>query len=540
MSTHAEPVGWTGRVRRAVWEAYPPERLLPDDQPAYVSSWVYVFGVLTLASLISVVSSGIVLVIFGPAWWHVSSVGHFVNSLHLWSAEMFFFFMAVHLWGKFFMAAWRGRRALTWMVGAICFLASIATAFTGYLSQQNFDSQWIGTQAKDGLNASGVGAYFNVLNVGQMLVWHVILLPLALILLVSAHILLVRRRGVCPPLPAAEPREPAAEDPDYPRSPDPAAEWSGAKRRYDLIKELVSALGVVVLVTVVLSALFSSPDPKAVTAARWANANPADFLTTAVSELDRTSGTATYGPPYTHTPGAGQTIVDSLSLQRLVGVHIPIDTAQAFVLTPLSIGSKNNPPLAKALASYSSASPAQRRAWTSAYTKALDGVTFRDGAPVITPGNYGPVALMMRDLLAQAQSGGLDGALVATSHFYQTDYTKPLLFFSDGAYLENLAAQDNLLGDQWGMMNETGNYPGQAWLWLYTFWYQVPPLKTSDNADAQIWAIMALLSLGLVLVPFLPGVRSLPRHLRVYRVIWRDYYRRAEATRESPHFVVRQ
>ena len=52
--------------------------------------------------------------------------------------------MVVHLWGKFFMAAWRGRRALTWMTGAVAFLVSIATAFTGYLTQQNFDSQWIG------------------------------------------------------------------------------------------------------------------------------------------------------------------------------------------------------------------------------------------------------------------------------------------------------------------------------------------------------------------------------------------------------------
>ena len=31
------------------------------------------------------------------------------------------------------------------------------------------------------------------------------------------------------------------------------------------------------------------------------------------------------------------------------------------------------------------------------------------------------------------------------------------------------------------MMNETGNYPGQAWLWLYTFWYQVPPFSTSTQ-----------------------------------------------------------
>ncbi|MFJ8441283.1 hypothetical protein [Kitasatospora griseola] len=75
------------------------------------------------------------------------------------------------------------------------------------------------------------------------------------------------------------------------------------------------------------------------------------------------------------------------------------------------------------------------------------------------------------------------------------------------------------------MMNETGNHPGQPWLWLYTFWYQIDPFKTSENADAEIWAIMAVLSLALVLVPFVPGVRSIPRWTRVHRLIWRDYYR---------------
>jgi hypothetical protein len=34
-----------------------------------------------------------------------------------------------------------------------------------------------------------------------------------------------------------------------------------------------------------------------------------------------------------------------------------------------------------------------------------------------------------------------------------------------------------------------------------------------------------LLSLGLVLVPFIPGVRSIPRLIPIHRLIWRDYYR---------------
>ena len=47
------------------------------------------------------------------------------------------------------------------------------------------------------------------------------------------------------------------------------------------------------------------------------------------------------------------------------------------------------------------------------------------------------------------------------------------------------------------MMNETGNYPGQPWMWLYTFWYQVKPFSTSGNADALVWGLMALLTLDL-------------------------------------------
>ncbi|GAA1599699.1 cytochrome b N-terminal domain-containing protein [Kribbella karoonensis] len=193
---------WTVRLRERLSRTVPPGQLLPDRQPVYVSSWIYVFGVLTLTALLVVLASGAVLALGGPAWWHTSSTGHFVNSLHLWSVELFFAFMVIHLWGKFFMAAWRGRRALTWITGVLCFVGSIGTAFTGYLSQSNFDSQWISTQAKDGLNSVGVGAWFNVLNPGQMLMWHIALLPFVVGVVVVLHVILVRRHGVVPPIDA--------------------------------------------------------------------------------------------------------------------------------------------------------------------------------------------------------------------------------------------------------------------------------------------------------------------------------------------------
>ena len=191
----------------------PPDKLLPDKQPAYVSSWIYVFGVATIAAFLVVLFSGIVLAVKGPQWFHVSTIGLFFNSLHLWSVELFFFFMVIHLWGKFFMAAWRGRRALTWITGAIAFLGSIGTAFTGYTIQSNVDSQWITTQAKDGLNSVGIGSQFNVLNYGQMVLWHVMLLPIVVGVIVVVHVLLVRRRGVVPPFgePVTDVPEPRAD-----------------------------------------------------------------------------------------------------------------------------------------------------------------------------------------------------------------------------------------------------------------------------------------------------------------------------------------
>jgi len=200
----AERGTWTGKVRESTVRAFPPDRLLPDRQPAYVASWIYVFGALTIGAFIVVLLSGGVLAIEGPAWWHKSTAGLFVNSLHMWSTEFFFMFMVVHLWGKFFMAAWRGRRKATWITGVIAFVTSIGAAFTGYLSQQNFDSEWISTQAKDGINSTGIGAFWNVLNFGQMFMWHIVLLPLLVAVIIGIHVLLVRRRGVVPPFAPTE------------------------------------------------------------------------------------------------------------------------------------------------------------------------------------------------------------------------------------------------------------------------------------------------------------------------------------------------
>jgi hypothetical protein len=307
-------------------------------------------------------------------------------------------------------------------------------------------------------------------------------------------------------------------------------EWKGPYAHYDLIKELCVALGVVTLLAVVLTVLFSSPDDRPSTIAQWSSQAPADFLTTATSELAGTSKTAQYGPPYNHGTESVQHAA-FLKPQEWLGVSHPIDNAKDFVITPLQ-AIPGQPTLQSAISTYQSASLKQQTAWTDAYTKALGNAKANsDGSISVASGDYGPVPTMMTSLLSFAQSGGLDGALLTSKQFYQTDYTKPLLFMADGGVLSNRAQAEHLLGNQWGMMNETGSFPGQVWLWLYTFWYQIKPFTSSwaANADIAVMAVMGILSLAFVLVPLIPGVSDLPRKIPIYKLIWRDHYRELEA-----------
>jgi prepilin signal peptidase PulO-like enzyme (type II secretory pathway) len=519
---------WTGAVRRAGLRILPPGKLLPGRQPAYVASWIYVFGVATLAALFVAIASGFAIALGGPDWWHTNPVGHFFNSLHLWSVEIFMAFMVIHLWGKFWMAAWRGRRALTWMTGVLAFVASVVECFTGYLSQQNFDSQWISTNGKDAINATGLGGFFNLMNFGQMLLWHVVLIPVVLIAVVGAHVLLVRVRGVTHPLPVRRVR---GRDARRQAAEADTADWTGPTRVYDIVKEAVIATAIVIALVFVLAGVLSSPDEPSITIASWARLAPADFAGTTASELAGTSETATYGPPYNNASGSTQQI--GISWEKAAGVRIPVHPAVDFVLNPLAREAATNPTLGHALQEYLAAPAHTRSTWLDGYQKALTHVTFRNGNPVVPIGNYGPVPLMVSTELTLARSGALDADLIAGHQFYGTDFTKPLLFLEDGEYFAQQASAQHLTGSQWGVMNETGSYPGQPWLWLYTLWYQVPGFDNSANVDMIAIYLTGAATILLLALPFVPGLRDVPEIIPLHRLVWRNWDRRTRGGQGS-------
>ena len=301
---------------------------------------------------------------------------------------------------------------------------------------------------------------------------------------------------------------------------------------YDLVKEFLVALALVSVLVILLAAFLSSPDEPPLAIKGIARADPQGYVTTVVSELNGSSTIAGYGPPYNDGTGSVQyidfgTSKLGLSLQKLVGVHIPVDTATDFVLSPLSQAAVTNPALKSDLAKFNGASSQQQTSWENAYNSALGKAKVTGTSLSVPSCKCGPLPSMMSAMLRLGQSGAMDGLLLTSPRYYQTDYTRSLLFLVDNGAVADHAKAFNLLGSQWGVMNETGNYPGQAWLWLYTLFYQIAPYNTAWSANTDVLAILSvtILTLILLFLPWIPGLNRLPRYLKVYKLIWKDHYR---------------
>src|ERR1035438_2074819 len=242
---------------------------------------------------------------------------------------------------------------------------------------------------------------------------------------------------------------------------DDTQQWKGRYQPYDLVKEACIAVGVIALLTVVLTVLFSSPDDKPSTIAQWSRTLPVNFVTAAATELDGTSGTAGYGPPYNHNSKGVHAAF--LYPQKWLGVSHPINTANDFVIDPLKTV-PNDPTLQSAIAQYQAAPETTQKAWGEAFAKPLEEYAAAEeegkapprtvsldpttGAVTVQASGAGPVPTMMSSLLSLAKSGGLDGALLTGNQFFQTDYTKPLLFMADGGLLEKRAEAQHLRSEE--------------------------------------------------------------------------------------------
>jgi hypothetical protein len=294
---------------------------------------------------------------------------------------------------------------------------------------------------------------------------------------------------------------------------------------YDLLREGLILFLFWAVVIVVLAALLGAPDYPAVRGEDVAQRQPLAFLKTSATILAGNSSLQGYGPPYSPDTGNAQRFL-GVAPANWAGVTNPIDPPRDFILQPLGRVAILNPAAGDALRTYEAATTAQQQMWLKAYLAALDKATVAGGQVQLPAGAYGPVPALMTGMLNLGRAGLLEGALADAARLpFALDFTRALLFFQDDVD-HSVASTLDMLGGLWGISHETGPYPGPWWLWPYTFAYQIPPMSASPNGDLQVGVIITVLFLVTVFAPFVPVVNRLPRWLGVYRLIWRDWYRR--------------
>ncbi|MCF8567531.1 hypothetical protein LLE49_22685 [Alicyclobacillus tolerans] len=302
-------------------------------------------------------------------------------------------------------------------------------------------------------------------------------------------------------------------------------------KEFDLLKEGTLSFVILTIVVLVIAAVAGAPYRPAVTNADIATKDPVLFQKTALGYIDGSEDIATYGPPYNNGWHGNVTGVQSLggfAPQTWWGTPYPVNAARDFVLSPLAklATASGNSSLQNALNTYESASYAQQMTWNKNYRDALTKATVNGNQVTVPQGDYGPVQQMMQSELRFAQTGLLSGALAAQTNqgVYRWNVQNDLLFLQ-GDPLHQIAGNINMKGEQWGINHDEQAYPGPWWLTPYTFLYQVPPWSTASNADQLAAYTVAVLFLLLIFLPWIPGLRSIPRLLPVYRFIWRDWYR---------------
>ena len=299
---------------------------------------------------------------------------------------------------------------------------------------------------------------------------------------------------------------------------------------YDLLREGLIMFFLLAFVIVILAAFLSSPDYPTVRAEDVAKLQPLAYVETSANILAGNSSLQDYGPPYSPDNANAQQIL-GIAPATVLGVSNPIDPVQDFIIKPLESVAVMNKDIAQALQNYQAASPGQQQIWINNYLDALKQASIVNGVVHIPNGDYGPVSVMMNGMLELGQSGLLEGALNKNAWLpFNTDFTRSLLFFQDDVD-HSVADKLDMLGGLWGISHETGLYPGAWWLWPYTFFYQVPPMSTSPNGDIQVVLIITIIFLITLFTPFIPIINGLPRWLKVYRWIWRDWYQRGKMER---------
>jgi quinol-cytochrome oxidoreductase complex cytochrome b subunit len=184
--------------------------------PTHANNLPYLLGGVTLFGFIILGVTGVLLAQFynpNPANAHDSVVyiitqtplGDFIRSAHFWTANLVVITLILHLIRVFVTGSYKRPREINWLVGLGLLAVSLGFVFTG--SVLKWDQEGIEALAHNqeiGEVLGLLGAWFtsdfsrSVPILTRLYIGHLTLLPAAFVVLIIAHIYLIKQLGISP------------------------------------------------------------------------------------------------------------------------------------------------------------------------------------------------------------------------------------------------------------------------------------------------------------------------------------------------------
>ena len=195
-------------------------------------NWAYTLGSATMFAFLNQAITGVFLAMYydpnvqGGAYESIRNIndnvflGQFVHGMHKWGASVMIILIFLHMGRVFFFGAYKYPRELTWIIGVVLLILTLAMGFTGYLLPFNQQSYWATIV---GVNINGTGPFigpylsdflragpeFGATTLQRFYAIHMMLIPGLIAALIGAHLYLVTKLGISAPpwLKADEPPE---------------------------------------------------------------------------------------------------------------------------------------------------------------------------------------------------------------------------------------------------------------------------------------------------------------------------------------------
>ncbi len=464
------------------------------EVPSYGNSFWFQIGFFIIALGVLLGITGGIMLVFGPYWWNYTVIGMYVSQVHFWSAELLVTLLFLHLFVNFSTSAFK-RRKDTWVVGVLLLLVTLITYAFGVGLNNTVVAQYNDKSAAGFWNSLLLGYIVNPENLGAVLGWHVMVVPLILVVLVGVHFILVERRGISTP-----------HRKEIRYSMVPADHGKMFKRTAGVLI-LAVALGVA------LGPLWAYPLVPALNTTWAAQHYPDDFAATLLLEYNGTSGTATYAK--LSPIGYVNPYADS-------GDPITyVNTSEVYVVVPYEkyvnmTGFRNE------LAAFSSEGQSERLSQLSqAYAYFED-----NGSIAEALNSSNPIEQVAAVLTRMAQAGTYGGVL--TSETYDRsglDETYEMRLLTDMGLIHNVEGIQYQLNEKYMGMIKYNLKP-----WQIGAYWLAPYDALEAWGDGISWwhslyneLIIMAFFLILLLLPWIPGIRDIPDALRLYKLFWNRY-----------------